>query len=379
MNADNFILFLDAAQAEALPERESNMFSLRYGLSGAKTHTLAEIGNQHGISRERVRQLLKRSHRRILSMAKRQLKIGKTDFPCAELLLYIRDVIQPEEVNSNDRFLGFIEEGLSFLIPNDQILEFISKLAYPTSELALEHFASARDLIIKHRLEKSRDLRESLLLEKTRRLLSQAIWPKKVNRLATEHIERLKRHREVSLVGDGNAGFFFSNKLSRNVQYESDLERRFLQQIESDDNIIIYQEQPLEISYEIGDKKLVYFPDVIVISNDYRGIIVEIKPVFHMALRENLIKWEALKRFCEKYGLGLLITDGKSTIKQIQKHKIKDEYLTEILSCLEKGPIFWNQYKQIRDKHNPGRNDFVAMILKKGLCWQLGPFQLSLH
>jgi hypothetical protein len=71
----------------------------------------------------------------------------------------------------------------------------------------------------------------------------------------------------------------------------------------------------------MGDKKFSYFPDVIIVTNDYRGIIVEIKPIFHMALRENLIKWEALKRFCEKYGLGLLITDGKSSIQQIQKHR----------------------------------------------------------
>jgi len=377
VTSDDFIAYLDAARLEALPERESAMFSLRYGLSGGKVHLLAEIGNQYGISRERVRQLLQRSHRRIISRAKKQLKTGKTNLPCASLLLYVRNLIKPEKTGSNGRFLKIIEKGIPFLPVSKQLLEFIAKLAYPNSDSALENSRIVHDIILHNRLEDSKRLSEALRLDKTRRLITHAIWPKCVRRLNTEEIGRLKRHRDISLTGDGNAGSFFSHKLNRDVQYESDLERRFLQQVELDDSIVVYQEQPLGLSYTLEGRRLTYYPDILLIFKDNRGLIVEIKPLLYMALRQNLAKWKALRRFCENNGLGLLITDGKYSMWQIQKHKGNNEYVDDILSCLCEGPILWPRYKQIRARYNPSRTDFVAMVLENELCWELGPFRLS--
>lgn len=374
-----FIQYLDAARIEALPERESEMFSLRYGISSGSTHTLADIGNLYGLSRERIRQLLNRSQRRIISKAKRQLRAGEIDSPCAELRQYLIDIIKPEEPNSGQRLLEFIEEIQFFRLPTDSLVKFIAQLAYPSGLSASEHISFVTTTIHTQRFEKSRELAKSSRIEKVRKLLSRAMWPKKVRKLSLQEIERLKRHRNVSLDGSGKAGIYFSNKLNRNVQYESELELHFFHQIELDDNIIAYQEQPLAIPYEKEGKKLTYYPDALLIFKDYRAIIAEIKPVFLMALHENFVKWASLKRFCEKYGLGLLITDGTYTLQQIQMHKSKSEYVAEILSYLENGPINWEQYKQIKQIHRPNRDDFVAMILKNGLLWQLGPFKLSLH
>jgi hypothetical protein len=385
-----FIQYLDAARIEALPERESEMFSLRYGISSGSTHTLADIGNLYGLSRERIRQLLNRSQRRIISKAKRQLKAGQIDSPCAELSQFLTDIIKPEEPNSGQRLLEFIEEILSFMRPTDSLVRFIAQLAYPsrlsasedisfvTTTIRTQMFEKSRELAKSRCIEKSCELAKLSRIEKVRKLLSRAMWPKKVRKLSLQDIERLKRHRNVSWDGDGKAGIYFSNKLNRNVQYESELELHFFQQIDLDDNIITYQEQPLAISYENEGEKLTYYPDALLIFKDYRAIIVEIKPVFLMALHENLVKWASLKHFSEKYGLGLLITDGTYTLQQIQRHKSKSEYVAEILSYLENGPINWEQYKQIKQIHCPNRDDFVAMILKNGLLWQLGPFKLSL-
>jgi len=378
MTTDNFIEYLDAARIEALRQRESEIFNLRFGLSQGKPHTLAEIGSRYKISRERVRQLVNRSQRRIVSKAKGQLRKGNVDLPCVELLLCVREIIKPEEPNSDQRFLIFFEERLSYLLPTRSLVQFIADLAYTRKDLASKYIPALTKLTLENTLEKLKNLKP-LQIKNTLLLLSRAIWPKQVNRLTAEHVKRLERRRNVSYAGEGKAGCFFSNKLNRDVQYESNLELRFLKKIEACDNIITYQEQPLKIPYETEGKKSTYYPDILLIFNDYRCVIVEIKPVFQMALRENIAKWNALRRFCRKHGIGLLITDGTYSIEQIQKQKIKEEYVTDVLSFLEKGPIVWSQYKQIRDRHNPGRNDFVAMILKNGIYWELGPFRLSLQ
>ncbi len=50
---------------DRLPPRDALVLRLRYGLEGARPQTLAEIGKQLGISRERVRQLEERALRRL--------------------------------------------------------------------------------------------------------------------------------------------------------------------------------------------------------------------------------------------------------------------------------------------------------------------------
>jgi DNA-directed RNA polymerase sigma subunit (sigma70/sigma32) len=44
MYSYDFLEYLDAARLEALKERESQMFNLRYGITSGNTQTLAEIG-----------------------------------------------------------------------------------------------------------------------------------------------------------------------------------------------------------------------------------------------------------------------------------------------------------------------------------------------
>ncbi len=137
-----------------------------------------------------------------------------------------------------------------------------------------------------------------------------------MKKLSADKTTSLKRQREVSLNGEGNAGHFYSGKLNRYVQYESQLEHNFLQKLEFLEQVVFYQEQPFEIAYEFKNREYLYYPDILLVLQDGKGIVVEIKPVFKMALQVNLKKWTALKHFCANNGLGLLITDGRYTIQQ---------------------------------------------------------------
>ena len=56
---------------DTLPPREVRVLQLRYGLRGNRMHTLYEVGNKMGITRERVRQIQSQALRRLHAPARR--------------------------------------------------------------------------------------------------------------------------------------------------------------------------------------------------------------------------------------------------------------------------------------------------------------------
>ena len=48
-----------------LTEREAKVLRLRFGLDDGKSHTLEEVGNQFGVTRERIRQIESKALRRM--------------------------------------------------------------------------------------------------------------------------------------------------------------------------------------------------------------------------------------------------------------------------------------------------------------------------
>jgi RNA polymerase primary sigma factor len=57
---------------EELPDREAQILRLRFGLNGNEEYTLEEIGQQFGVSRERIRQLEARALRQMRAICVEQ-------------------------------------------------------------------------------------------------------------------------------------------------------------------------------------------------------------------------------------------------------------------------------------------------------------------
>lgn len=376
---DYFAEYFTLAQTDALTDRESRMIELRYGFMGGDPHTLEEIGQEFGVSRERARQILKKSHRKILSRGQRQVKSGRADEPCAQLHLFVQSVIRPKDDGAIDRLVNFVEDTLHYLPVSTHALPLVTYLAYQSQKSAKLPMAEARKLIWEREFARRKSYRRRKQHEKFQSLLSYVVWPGEVRLLEGEEIATIRRERNVSVSGGGNAGVFHSNKMNRAVEYESETELDFLLRLEQLDEVVFYQEQPFKIPYELDSQKCVYYPDILFVLKDGRGVVVEIKPIFKMALQENLIKWAALRKFCAKNGLGILITDGRYSIQQVQRQEVKPEFANAVLASLRQGPLSWIQYKDIRDKYNVSRNEFLALILKNRLVWKLSPFTLSVH
>ena len=379
MNSENesFVEYFSLAQSNTLSRRESEIVELRYGLTSGEPNTLDFIGKKIGVTRERIRQILNLSLRKIVSKGRRGIKSGKVTESCAELLLYLSTTIRPEEEGAVDRLVDFAENNLSHL-PKKCSLYLIAYLAFQSKKNAETVLVKARQIYLQRKAAKWKDYKKKALAEKFQELLVYAKWHSSITTSTVLSFESFNRKRDVSFNGKGNAGEFHSNKMNRLVQYESELEQDFFQWVEQLDEIVFYQEQPFEISYIYDGKKCVYYPDILLLLKDGKGIVVEIKPIFGMALHINLVKWAALKKFCADKGFGYLITDGRYAIQQIQHLEVNPTYSKAVLESLQAGALSWLQYKKIRDEYSPSQNDFVALVLKNKLIWRLSPFKLCI-
>lgn len=72
-------------------------------------------------------------------------------------------------------------------------------------------------------------------------------------------------------------GYFKSYKNNKQLAFESILERDFFTLLEFDTNVVAYEEQPLQINYELKAKNTRYTPDVLVIYKDGSKKIFEVK------------------------------------------------------------------------------------------------------
>lgn len=112
---ETFQDFLLYAAEKRLPKREFDMLCQRFGLLDGEGRTLAEVGQIHHLSRERIRQLINRSMRRIASLGTRQLNGKKWKAPCAMVVACVQDEIRHKEEGAAGRFMDFADAELPHL------------------------------------------------------------------------------------------------------------------------------------------------------------------------------------------------------------------------------------------------------------------------
>ena len=285
---ENFVEYFILAQEDALTLRQGRIVDLRYGFANGEHYTLQQIGQEFGLSRERIRQILQQSLRKVRSKGTRQITRRQTDSPCARLLLYLENILGPEEPGNLDRTLVFSREELGYLPQQTKALPLIVYLLYGQRESSKQFFAE----LIKRYQEELVSLKRAAKLDlELNNLLPYVIWPSEVTK--NFNWSNLSRKREVSPNGEGVSGSFFSEKMFRDMQYESHLELQFMLKLEQAKDIVFYQEQPFVIRYQLDGLTYNYYPDLFFAFKDGKGVVVEIKPRYQMALYQNLTKWSA--------------------------------------------------------------------------------------
>jgi hypothetical protein len=97
-------------------------------------------------------------------------------------------------------------------------------------------------------------------------------------------------------------GNFFSMKNNKDISYRSSYELKYMQQLEEDERVIVYQYEAVYVPYEIGSKYRFTMPDFLITFADGHKELSEVKSEW--CLKDNLVmmKLAAMKNHAEQNG-----------------------------------------------------------------------------
>jgi len=111
------------------------------------------------------------------------------------------------------------------------------------------------------------------------------------------------------------SGYFYSNKMQKEILYQSSLELRALELFEKDEDIWSIERYNLgSIKYRINRSYHSYNPDYFLNER----IVIEVKPEWQLKDKKNLAKIKAGKKYCKERNLEFEVLTEKNLYK---KHK----------------------------------------------------------
>lgn len=250
-------------------DREQYIFSELYGLEGNEIQNMISLGDKLGLSRERIRQLKVKVFKKFGILRKRNIPaIIEIDN-----LLTNNHQINIDEVHDFACYLKKFQESYLSEYPIETL-----------SDLAQLYFKQDYSIIKtwKREIKETSTIFPKKQNSQLTDIINKIIWFDHVKSWTLEEIHQITPHRNYDpnkKYLESEAGEFYSNKLQRNVFYESMLEKKFYKRLEKSHEVIYYAEQGITITYDRGK----YTPDAIVFLDDGKGFVVEIKPLTEMA------------------------------------------------------------------------------------------------
>lgn len=363
------------AVAELPAGRHREIMDCRFGLHDRPTQTLAEVGQTLGVSRECIRQLQVVAVRRIrgsLAPASRRLRTLLADLSRVEAA--------PPDVGPSaaERLLDLAEALLPAVAPK-RAVPLLASLAGAAKARAEHLTAEATTVrLLRHEAVRREATRRARIERATRSwaaLAAEVKWFGSAEP-APPRVE-LEALREAGSA-DARSGSWLCPKLGRGVAYESAIELRVIQLLGFAEQIAYYQEQPLAVSYWFDGRQRTYYPDLLAATTDGQCVLIEVKPVYEMAMAVNVAKYRALEGLCRARGWGLLLTDGRHTRALLEERSVDPDLEAALGAALARdGELSW---PQLRAAAGPAPLDWAAvpaLILRHGWEWRTRPYRLG--
>lgn len=121
-----------------------------------------------------------------------------------------------------------------------------------------------------------------------------------------------------NLLQSYESGEIYSEKMGRDIKYRSSWEKKVIQYLDQNNDVINFRHEPYSIEYQY-DQKRHYIPDFLVTYSEGEQKLLEVKPrVFHDS-KQNRCKFRAVKEHCEEQDISFEVWD-----KEIIKERIDD-------------------------------------------------------
>ena len=109
--------------------------------------------------------------------------------------------------------------------------------------------------------------------------------------------------------------------------------------------------QCINIPYKFGGKTHNYYPDFVILTQTNKIIIMEVKEVAQMNSKQNIRKYEALKRYCNKKGFLYIMCDKAfRPYEKLSKYSVNGKVEKSIKDALKKKGYFdYSDYRKLID------------------------------
>jgi hypothetical protein len=341
----------------SLGRRQADILLRRLGVGSEDVPTLQDLGAEYGVTRERIRQL---EDKALLGV-----RMGNT--AAARTV-----VAKAKEASVSDQSLTLA--ALSWL-PDAPFGKSVRVLCRLSGQSGKEAARSSKRLLAETSLPSAPTAAILDHLQPksvTRRIVIEAAWWP-----AETSSDVWWTEGPVRNVRGEFAGSFRSSKLRRAVQFESQLERKVLEQLEIDDRVARYQEQPFTLEVPLVDGTVPYTPDVLVEMVDGRTAIVEVKPRFHLSRGSVLFRAATLVDWAASHGIGVFIGESPTrSLCSFVRRAVRPDVAEGLARLTARGPVGWHQYQRFQDEHDVRLNEFIAAVVQFGYVHQEAPFVL---
>jgi len=359
-------------------ERAAQIARLRLGLAENNgTLTLQEIGDQIGVTRERVRQLETKAMRTLRASVQKRAPPYSSELynACAQLFLGKED--EPIEL-----ILKFCKRFYISSVDQTKIAMLLGmSLKLFAKERAAKSiiYAKRRELDKQTWKETGKLLKDQKYLFQWGKIFSQGIYPENRTKFDGVISGMTGRQREINAESIGRTGSFYSEKCKREIAYESGEEHHLYLIMEKTERVAWYQEQPVGIPYLIEDREYRYFPDLAVVTNDGYGTIVEVKAAFNMVDILTLRKAAAATKWLHKKGMGYILTDSNGrSLKNLSTEPPSEHIEQKLLDYIDQnGKLNYETYKTLVDGKKLNQSAFISFIVHNDLAFRLRPFTIS--
>jgi len=118
-------------------------------------------------------------------------------------------------------------------------------------------------------------------------------------------IERLSKLQSERLMnGFGKiTGKFYSEKIQKEIKFRSNWEFEYMQMLEKDDDVIMYDYEPMRINFIHAGVRRYLVPDILVKYKNGKRSLVEIRPEWRLKDKLTKLKMKEMYKYCSENDL----------------------------------------------------------------------------
>lgn len=302
--------------SQFLAPRSFEIFKMRMNFSDFENNTYEKIGQHFELSRQRARQIVSKVIKKCKS--RKNYLVLKSEY----VTLFNQIPI--------DDFLNYLIIGIQYMY-NEEFLKFVLNII--DSDFSDKILLKIKNIFSEEKKQqKYNDFRKKV----ESKILKMFIFPDITCNDSEKVFDSFIKMRKT--FENNNNGIEYVPNLDSNVEYESFLEKNVIANLGKCSFVKKIKSQSVKIEYMYKNEKYDYYPDIQLLMNDNKIVIIEIKPFAFMADYKNIAKYNALKKYCEENGFGYSMMDDRyhsfNDFLNIEVSKeIEKDFMEELKKC----------------------------------------------